>query len=102
LEASRVLIPGGKLCLVSLTTGVTFSSRIVSKLWSTVSRLHAPLVGGCRPIRLDSYVDQDGWSVDYRNVVTQFGVPSEVLIASLNSTPDNSLQPRSKSGAAEL
>jgi len=81
-EARRVLIPSGKLCLVSLTHGVTFASRIVCAIWSAVFRLHAPLVGGCRPIRLDSFFDQQSWSVDYRNVVTQFGVPSEVLIAS--------------------
>lgn len=101
-EASRVLISGGKLCLVSLTAGVTFSSRIVSKFWSTLFRLHAPLVGGCRPIRLDSYFDLGSWTVEYRNVITQFGVPSEILIARLKSTPNNTFQPMSKSGAAEL
>lgn len=101
-EASRVLMPGGKLCLVSLTAGVTLPSRIVSGLWSAAFSLHAPLVGGCRPIRLDSYFDRDGWSVEYRNVVTQFGVPSEVLIASLKGSPDNAIQPTPKSGVAEL
>jgi ubiquinone/menaquinone biosynthesis C-methylase UbiE len=80
-EARRVLIPGGKICFTSLTHGVTFASRIVSELWSAVFRLRAPLVGGCRPIRLGLLFDQQRWSVDYRNVVTQFGVPSEVLIA---------------------
>jgi ubiquinone/menaquinone biosynthesis C-methylase UbiE len=82
LEARRVLLPGGKLCLVSLTHGVTFASRIVCLLWTAVFRLHASSVGGCRPIRLDSFFDQQSWSVDYQNVVTQFGIPSEVLITS--------------------
>jgi ubiquinone/menaquinone biosynthesis C-methylase UbiE len=86
-EAHRVLMPRGKLCLVSLTNGVTFTSRIVSALWSAVFRLHAPWVGGCRPIQIASFLDQQSWSVDYRKVVTQSGVPSEVLIASLKSTP---------------
>ena len=80
-EAHRVLVPGGKLCLVSLAEGVTFASRIVCALWSAAFRLHAPLVGGCRPIRLDSFFDPQSWSLDYRRVVNQFGVPSEVLIA---------------------
>jgi ubiquinone/menaquinone biosynthesis C-methylase UbiE len=84
-EASRVLIPNGKLCLASLTHGVTFASRIVCALWSAVFSLNAPLVGGCRPIRLDSFFDPDIWLIDYRNVVTQWGVPSEVLIASPKS-----------------
>jgi ubiquinone/menaquinone biosynthesis C-methylase UbiE len=81
-ETRRALIPSGKLCLVSLTQGVTFVSRIVCALWSAVFRLRPSLVGGCRPILLNSFFDQQSWSVDYRNVVTRFGVPSEVLIAS--------------------
>ena len=81
-ESRRVLIPGGKLCLVGLTQGVTFVSRIVIALWSAVFGLRPSLVGGCRPILLNSFFDQQSWSVDYRNVVTRFGIPSEVLIAS--------------------
>jgi ubiquinone/menaquinone biosynthesis C-methylase UbiE len=81
-EASRVLQPSGKLCLVSLTNGMTLASRIICALWSAVFRLNAGWVGGCRPINLDSFFDPQSWSVDYRNVVTRFGVPSEVIIAS--------------------
>jgi ubiquinone/menaquinone biosynthesis C-methylase UbiE len=84
-EAARVLTPNGKLCLVSLTYGVTFASRILCALWTGLFRLHAPLVGGCRPILLDFFFDKERWSVDYRSVVIQFGVPSEVLIASLKT-----------------
>lgn len=92
-EARRVLIQSGTICLVSLTHGVTIASRIVVALWSAVYRLHAPLVGGCRPIRLDAFFNQQSWSVDYRKVVTQFGVPSEVLIASPKSAPNNAFNP---------
>lgn len=81
-ESHRVLKPGGKLCLVSLTPGMTFASRMVCAWWSAAFRLHAPLVGGCRPVRLESFFDQQTWLLDYRQVVTQFGVPSEVLVAS--------------------
>jgi ubiquinone/menaquinone biosynthesis C-methylase UbiE len=84
-EASRVLAPGGKLCLVSLTHGVTFGSRVVCALWTGLFRLHATLVGGCRPIQLDLFLDRQRWSVDYRTVVIRFGIPSEVLIASVRS-----------------
>lgn len=92
-EASRVLIPGGKLCLASLTYGVTFSSRIVCALWSAIFRLHASWTGGCRPIRLDSLLDQQYWSIDYRKVVTRFGLSSEVLIAGLKSAPGHAFDP---------
>jgi ubiquinone/menaquinone biosynthesis C-methylase UbiE len=79
-EARRVLIPGGKLCLVSLTKGVTCLLRMVSFLWMTIFRVRASLVGGCRPISLEPYADSEGWQTEYRNVVTPFGVPSEVLV----------------------
>jgi len=92
-EARRVLIPSGKLCLVSLAHGVTLASRSVCAVWSAVYRLHAPWVGGCRPIRLDSIFDRQSWSADYRNVVTQFGVASEVLIASPKGAPNNAFTP---------
>lgn len=90
-EAGRVLKPGGKLCLVSLTLGVTFASRLICALWSAINRLHAPLTGGCRPISLDAFFDPQVWSIEYRNVITQFGVPSEVLVASLKGStrPDS-------------
>jgi ubiquinone/menaquinone biosynthesis C-methylase UbiE len=81
-EARRVLKPSGKLCLVSLTQAVTLISRIFIALWSALFRLRPSLIGGCRPILLHSFFDQQSWSVDYRNVVTRFSVPSEVLIAS--------------------
>ncbi len=81
-EAHRVLMPGGKLCLTSLSEGVTVASRIVTVLWSLAFRLHAPLVGGCRPLRLDAFFDQQSWSLERRNMVVKFGVPSEVIIAS--------------------
>lgn len=81
-ESKRVLTPDGKLCLVSLTFGSTLISKFVSATWSQVFRLHAPLVGGCRPIELKAALGQYGWSIDYRNVIVKWGVPSEVLIAS--------------------
>jgi ubiquinone/menaquinone biosynthesis C-methylase UbiE len=88
-EARRVLIPSGKLCLVSLTHGVTLASRVICELWSTIFRMRPSLVGGCRPILLVSFFNQHSWSIDYRNVVTQFGVPSEVLIASSKNESNN-------------
>jgi ubiquinone/menaquinone biosynthesis C-methylase UbiE len=80
IEAHRVLTPEGKLSLISLTKGVTFLSRMVSFIWMTVFRLRASLVGGCRPIQLERYVDPRRWDLEYRNVMTPFGVPSEILV----------------------
>jgi ubiquinone/menaquinone biosynthesis C-methylase UbiE len=79
-EAHRVLTSGGKFCLVSLTKGVTFLSRIVSFIWMEVFRIRPTLIGGCRPILLNSYLDQEHWQLEYQKIVTPFGVPSEVFI----------------------
>ena len=80
-RAWRVLSPNGKLCLVSLTKGKTITSRIVSDVWSALFLLHAPIVGGCRPIKLDTFLDLQYWRVEYHNVITKFCIPSEVLVA---------------------
>jgi ubiquinone/menaquinone biosynthesis C-methylase UbiE len=87
-EAHRVLTLSGKLCLVSLTKGVTLLSRIVSSFWEAVFRMRASLVGGCRPIRLESYVDQGYWQIEYQKVMTAFSVPSEVLVLSPEIVPN--------------
>lgn len=79
-EAQRALAPRGRVCLASLTRGATFPSRVVSSLWMAVFRLSPATVGGCRPVRLDRFVDDRVWRVLHRNVVTPFGVPSEVLV----------------------
>jgi ubiquinone/menaquinone biosynthesis C-methylase UbiE len=88
-EARRVLTPNGKLCLVSLTKGKALVSWVVSGVWSALFRLYAPVVGGCRPIRLEPFISPQRWAVEHRSMVTQFGVPSEVLIANPERTPNN-------------
>lgn len=80
-EAHRVLMPGGKLCLVSLTKGTTFLSRLVSSLWTSVFHFKASLVGGCRPVSLEDHeLNPKDWQIEYRKVKISFGVPSEVSI----------------------
>jgi len=80
-EAHRVLAPHGRLCVMSLTNGRSFGSRILTGAWSALFRMNASLVGGCRPIRLSAFVDGRHWTTEYGNVVTRFGVPSEIVIA---------------------
>ncbi|HEV2319777.1 MAG TPA: class I SAM-dependent methyltransferase [Verrucomicrobiae bacterium] len=79
-EAFRVLRPGGKLCLASLTEGTTIPSRFVSRLWRLAFHIRPSWVGGCRPIRLEPYLAPARWEVAYRKVLAPFGVPSEVLV----------------------
>ena len=79
-EAHRVLIPGGKVCLASLTKGITLLSQIVSSVWMSVFRIRPSVVGGCRPIILDEYVDRESWKLEHRKILVPFGIPSEVMI----------------------
>jgi ubiquinone/menaquinone biosynthesis C-methylase UbiE len=80
-EAYRVLNVGGRVCLISLTKGTTLLSNIVTTIWTLLFRLKASLVGGCRPVSLEQYLDQELWELEYRNIIIAFGVPSEILVA---------------------
>jgi ubiquinone/menaquinone biosynthesis C-methylase UbiE len=79
-EARRVLVPGGRLGLTSLTHGFTSLSRLVERVWVAVYKLRPVLVGGCRPLSLEPFVG-DGWNVRHVRRMVQWGVPSEVLVA---------------------
>ena len=87
-ESLRVLKYPGMVCLVSLTRGVTLPSRIVSSLWMKVFRMRPSLVGGCRPIRLESYIDFEQWQLKHKRILSPYGVPSEVLILKSKDMPD--------------
>jgi len=84
-EAHRVLAPGGLLALVSLTHGATLASRIVAGSWGAVADRWPGLVGGCRPIELRDLIRPGGWGVRERDVVTRWGVPSEILVAACDT-----------------
>jgi len=80
-EARRLLRPEGLLCLVSLTPGPTWFSRLVTGLWTGIHRLSPSLVGGCRPLELQMLLPAFGWQLVSVNVVTAFGIPSEIVVA---------------------
>lgn len=76
-EAHRVLVPGAKLCLVSMTFGASPLSR-----WQRLWRLRPGIVGGCHPIELSEYLRSESWSAEHQTTVTSWGITSEVLVAS--------------------
>jgi ubiquinone/menaquinone biosynthesis C-methylase UbiE len=80
-DAHRMLAAGGLLALVSLTRGTTPVSRLVAGCWGAVARRRPGLVGGCRPIELCDLLEPGMWRVTDRDVVTSWGVPSEVVVA---------------------
>jgi demethylmenaquinone methyltransferase/2-methoxy-6-polyprenyl-1,4-benzoquinol methylase len=80
-EFRRVLRPGGRLALVSLTEGTSPVSRLMIGAWKLAYRANPLLCGGCRPLRLAALAQAAGFVVVAREVVTQLGLPSEVLAA---------------------
>lgn len=84
LEAGRLVVRGGLLCLAGLTFGETVISRAVCGLWSQVHAFRPALVGGCRPLRLLDFLGGE-WRVDHRRVICSFGVCSEVVVAEARS-----------------
>jgi ubiquinone/menaquinone biosynthesis C-methylase UbiE len=80
-EARRLLAPAGLLGLVSLTHGTTTASKALSGVWGALATRSPELVGGCRPIELQDLLDSVRWALVRREVVTRWGVPSEVIVA---------------------
>jgi ubiquinone/menaquinone biosynthesis C-methylase UbiE len=80
-EAHRTLSHGGRLCLAGLTCGKTPLGRFVTWCWKKIHSLKPSILGGCRPVRLLDYLSSERWHVKYHNVITTFGISSEVVIA---------------------
>jgi SAM-dependent methyltransferase len=80
-EAARVLAPGGRLCVAGLTPGRGPLTAAVTGVWRFAHRLHWPLVGGCRPLRVAPRLAPETWRVLHAEVVVAWGIPSEVLVA---------------------
>jgi len=81
VEYRRILKPGGRLILASLTEGATLASQALVGAWKRVYTI-APLVcGGCRPLRLRSLVEQAELQILERHVIVQLAVPSEIICA---------------------
>lgn len=78
-EFRRVLRPGSRLVLVSLTEGVNLPSRLFVAGWKLSYHLDPRRLGGCRPLQLAGLLQAAGFAVE-RHVVVQRGFPSELLI----------------------
>ncbi len=79
-EFKRVLKPGGRLVLVNMTQGERFYQRF----WEGVYQINPKLLGGCRGVLLAEPLQAVGFTDLQRQMVSQFGFPSEVIVATLN------------------
>jgi ubiquinone/menaquinone biosynthesis C-methylase UbiE len=80
-EAHRVLVPGGLLCLASLTTGTTRPSRLITGAWGTLWSLKPALVGGCRAITISDHLDQTAWELRHHQTISTLAIPSDIVVA---------------------
>jgi ubiquinone/menaquinone biosynthesis C-methylase UbiE len=80
-EAHRLLAPQGLLCVVAMTEGQTAISRALCATWKAVHTWKPTLVGGCRPVRVDAFLDATMWRMEHKEVVSSWGICSEVAIA---------------------
>jgi SAM-dependent methyltransferase len=79
-DARRILTPGGLLCVVSLTEGVTCAGRLVSWIWQRIYSFNPGPLGGCRPIHLTRLLSPTDWTIRHHAVVPAWGITSEVLV----------------------
>jgi hypothetical protein len=56
-------------------------SRIAARAWSAVHRLRPSLVGGCRPLDLETFLEPDRWQILELVRLAPYGVPSEAVVA---------------------
>jgi ubiquinone/menaquinone biosynthesis C-methylase UbiE len=80
-EAHRLLTDDGLLCVVGLTEGQGPVSRAISTVWKGLHALSPRLVGGCRPLRVQEFLSGGAWRIDHAEVVSSWGVGSEVVVA---------------------
>jgi ubiquinone/menaquinone biosynthesis C-methylase UbiE len=80
-EAHRMLVPGGLLALTSLSRGAGFLSKTAARAWTAVHRLRPSLVGGCRPLDLEAFLEPRRWRIMTLVRLAPFGIPSEALVA---------------------
>ena len=73
------------LCVVGMTEGQGPISRAVCAAWKGLHGLSPRFVGGCRPLRVRRFLDPDAWRVVHAEVVSAFGICSEVVIAASDS-----------------
>ena len=79
-DLHRILAPGGRLCLASLTHGDGRLERAVSQAWNGLWRIAPQLVGGCRPITMRALLGSD-WQIQHHSQVHRWGLVTDVVIA---------------------
>jgi demethylmenaquinone methyltransferase/2-methoxy-6-polyprenyl-1,4-benzoquinol methylase len=76
-EFGRVLRPGGRLILLSMAR----QAEWVNAIWMWLYRRSPVMTGGCRPLPVAGMLEQNGWEINLREVISQSGFRSELIVA---------------------
>lgn len=77
----RVLKPTGRMVILALSEGVDRPSKVLISAWKGIFALNPAMCGGCRPLQLFDLVQEAGFENIEGEVIVQFGVPSELIVA---------------------
>lgn len=90
----------GRICLTSLTNkAATPLAHYMLNGWNTVSRFCKMCLGGARPIdlRYGFDVQRTLYNVSFEEVITEYGIPSQVVVARVKEPePYSKRKPRKK------
>jgi ubiquinone/menaquinone biosynthesis C-methylase UbiE len=76
-EFARVLRPGGRLIVLSMAR----QAEWVNAIWMWLYRRSPVMTGGCRPVPVLAMLEQNGWEINLREVISQSGFRSELMVA---------------------
>lgn len=76
-EFARVLRPGGRLIVLVMARQAAW----VNAIWMWLYRRSPVMTGGCRPMPVAGMLEQNGWKINLREVVSQSGFRSELIVA---------------------
>lgn len=80
-EARRIVTPGGRLGLISLSQGQGGLACQLASAWEWLHARRPEWVGGCRPLALLDFIPKDTWAIDHHQMVVTLGITSEVVVA---------------------
>ncbi len=86
-EIKRILKPNGRLSVVSLSKENDNSRMLKAYEWV---HENFPNIADCRPIYVEQSIKNAGYQISYKENITIFGLPGEIVIAIFDSSPSTS------------
>lgn len=82
-DLRRILAPNGRLCIASLGYGEQLAERAISRTWMRLWHVAPQVLGGCRPIKVTTLLEQE-WKIEHHSRVHRLGLVMDVVIAMPN------------------